>query len=545
MLPALKIPRISYDLQTLRGDLFGGVTAAVVGLPVALAFGVASGLGALAGIYGAIAVGFFAAVFGGTKSQISGPTGPMAVAMAAVVTIHADNLAQAFVIVILAGLIQILLGVMRIGRLVAFTPYSVISGFMSGIGVIIILLQTLPFLGADAATGGPIGAIRAWPDAIAAVNYQTLIIAAATLAVGVLWPGRLRKWLPPTLAALVAGTLLGVLWLTDVPVIGEVPTGLPDFKLPEISVGLLSGAVTPALTIALLGSIDSLLTSLIADSMTRTQHNPNRELVGQGIGNMMAGFLWGLPGAGATMGTVVNIRAGGRTQVSGVLRAVILLAMVLGLGRYVEAIPHAVLAGILMKVGWDIIDWRFITRAHRVRREHLIVMLVTMGLTVFIDLVTAVAIGLIAAGMAAARQFERLELDSVISTPLLDRTFLDIQGEGDDFAARVGLVSLRGSFSVASSNRLINTISADIHDHEVLILDFTETVYMDDSAALVVEQLIEVATEEGTPCIVMGLKSFPAVTLSALNVLKGIPQSHFVSDIDGAREVAKRLLDES
>ena len=541
----MKALRVSYSFETFRGDLFGGVTAAVVGLPVALAFGVASGLGALAGIYGAIAVGFFAAVFGGTKSQISGPTGPMAVAMAAVVTIHADNLAQAFVIVILAGLIQILLGVMRIGRLVAFTPYSVISGFMSGIGVIIILLQTLPFLGADAATGGPIGAIRAWPDAIAAVNYQTLIIAAATLAVGVLWPGKLRKWLPPTLAALVAGTLLGVLWLTDVPVIGEVPTGLPDFKLPEISIGLLSGAITPALTIALLGSIDSLLTSLIADSMTRTQHNPNRELVGQGIGNMMAGFVQGLPGAGATMGTVVNIRAGGRTQVSGVLRAVILLAMVLGLGRYVEAIPHAVLAGILMKVGWDIIDWRFITRAHRVRREHLIVMLVTMGLTVFIDLVTAVAIGLIAAGMAAARQFERLELDSVVSTPLLDRTFLGIQGEGDEFAARVGLVSLRGSFSVASSNRLINTISADIHDHEVLILDFTDTVYVDDSAALVVEQLIEVATEEGTPCIVMGLKSFPAATLLALNVLKGVPQGHFVSDLDGAREVALQILAET
>ena len=541
----MKALRVSYSFETFRGDLFGGVTAAVVGLPVSLAFGVASGLGALAGIYGAIAVGFFAAVFGGTKSQISGPTGPMAVAMAAVVTIHADNLAQAFVIVILAGLIQILLGVMRIGRLVAFTPYSVISGFMSGIGVIIILLQTLPFLGADAATGGPIGAIRAWPDAIAAVNYQTLIIAAATLAVGVLWPGKLRKWLPPTLAALVAGTLLGVLWLTDIPVIGEVPTGLPDFKLPEISIGLLSGAITPALTIALLGSIDSLLTSLIADSMTRTQHNPNRELVGQGIGNMMAGFVQGLPGAGATMGTVVNIRAGGRTQVSGVLRALILLAMVLGLGQYVEAIPHAVLAGILIKVGWDIIDWRFITRAHRVRREHLIVMLVTMGLTVFIDLVTAVAIGLIAAGMAAARQFERLELDSVVSTPLLDRTFLGIQGEGDEFAARVGLVSLRGSFSVASSNRLINTISADIHDHEVLILDFTDTVYVDDSAALVVEQLIEVATEEGTPCIVMGLKSFPAATLLALNVLKRVPQGHFVSDLDGAREVALQILAET
>lgn len=542
----MKFPKFSYDLATFRGDVFGGVTAAVVGLPVALAFGVASGLGALAGIYGAIAVGFFAAVFGGTKSQISGPTGPMAVAMAAVVTIHADNLGQAFAIVILAGVIQILLGLLRVGRLVSFTPYSVISGFMSGIGVIIILLQTLPFVGADVATGGPRGAIRALPEAIESVNFHSLAIAAVTLAVGVLWPRQFRKYLPPTLAALIAGTLLGVLWLTGAPVIGDVPTGLPSLQWPDFSLAALDGVVTPALTIALLGSIDSLLTSLIADSITRTRHDPNRELVGQGIGNMMAGFVQGLPGAGATMGTVVNIRAGGRTQVSGVLRAAILLAMVLGLGRYVEAIPHAVLAGILMKVGWDIIDWRFITRAHRVQREHLIVMLITMGLTVFLDLVTAVAIGLIAAGMASARQFERLEMDSVVSVPLLDRTFLyrDSADEVDDFSARVGMVALRGSFSVASSNRLINTISADIHDHEVLILDFSETLYVDDSAALVVEQLIDTAAEENTPVIVMGLSGSPADTLRSLNVLRNITENRFVADIDGAREAAIQILDE-
>ena len=542
----MKFPKFSYDLATFRGDVFGGATAAVVGLPVALAFGLASGLGALAGIYGAIAVGFFAAVFGGTKSQISGPTGPMAVAMAAVVTIHADNLGQAFAIVILAGVIQILLGLLRVGRLVSFTPYSVISGFMSGIGVIIILLQTLTFVGADAATGGPRGAIRALPEAIESVNFHSLAIAAVTLVVGVLWPRQFRKYLPPTLAALIAGTLLGVLWLTGAPVIGDVPTGLPSLQWPDFSLAALDGVVTPALTIALLGSIDSLLTSLIADSITRTRHDPNRELVGQGIGNMMAGFVQGLPGAGATMGTVVNIRAGGRTQVSGVLRAAILLAMVLGLGRYVEAIPHAVLAGILMKVGWDIIDWRFITRAHRVQREHLIVMLITMGLTVFLDLVTAVAIGLIAAGMASARQFERLEMDSVVSVPLLDRTFLyrDSADEVDDFSARVGMVALRGSFSVASSNRLINTISADIHDHEVLILDFSETLYVDDSAALVVEQLIDTAAEENTPVVVMGLSGSPADTLRSLNVLRNITENRFVADIDGAREAAIQILDE-
>ena len=537
---------MTYNLQTLRGDLFGGITAAVVGLPVALAFGVASGLGALAGIYGAIAVGFFATVFGGTKSQISGPTGPMAVAMAVIVTTHADTLAEAFTIVIMAGLIQILLGVMRIGRFVAFTPYSVISGFMSGIGIIIMLLQTLPFLGATGATGGPVGVVRALPNAMNNVNFSALAIAAVTLVVGVLWPQQLRRYFPPTLAALVAGTLLGVLWLTNTPVIGEVPTGLPQIELPVISLSLLVRAIEPALILALLGSIDSLLTSLIADAMTRTRHNPNRELVGQGIGNVVAGFIGGLPGAGATLGTVVNIRAGGQTQVSGALRAAILLALVLGLGKYVEAIPHAVLAGILMKVGWDIIDWRFIMRIHRVQREHLLVMLITLALTVFVDLVTAVAIGLIAAGMAGARQFERLELDRVVSVPLLDQSFLESDEsaeETDEFSARVGLVALRGSFSVASSNKLINTISVDIRDHEVVILDFSDTVYVDDSAALVVEQMIDSAIAEDTECIIMGLTGPPAATLRALNVLHRVPAAHFVKSLDEAKEIAQRLLD--
>ena len=534
---------LSYDLQTFKGDVFGGITAAVVGLPVALAFGVASGLGALAGIYGAIAVGFFAAVFGGTRSQISGPTGPMAVAMAVVVTTHANNFAEAFTIAIMAGLIQILLGVFRIGRFVAFTPYSVISGFMSGIGVIIILLQTLPFMGSAVSTGGPLGAVRSWPAAIQGVNFEALAIAAVTLAVGVLWPKQIRKYMPSTLAALIAGTLLGVLWLTNTPVIGEVPTGIPMPRMPDLSVHTLTNAVQPALTIALLGSIDSLLTSLIADSLTRTRHNANRELVGQGIGNMVAGFVWGLPGAGATMGTVVNIRAGGRTRMSGVLRAAILLALVMGLGKYVEAIPHAVLAGILMKVGWDIIDWRFLTRLHHVQKEHLLVMMITMGLTVFLDLVTAVAIGLIAAGMASSRQFERLELDSVVSTPLLDQSFLGIQNGVDDFSARVGLVALRGSFSVASANKLIDTISKDIGEHEVVILDFSDTVYMDDSAALLVEQLIDVAIADDTDCIVMGLRGGVARNLRGLNVLKNVPSDRIVENLDEARETAKRILE--
>ena len=521
----------------------------MVGLPVALAFGVASGLGAAAGLYGAIAVGFFAAVFGGTRSQISGPTGPMSVAMAVIVTMHAESIGEALTIAMMAGVIQILLGVLRIGRFVSYTPYSVTSGFMSGIGIIIILLQTLPFLGWAVPTGGPLKAIRSWPDVLGDVNFEALGIATLTLLVGIFWPQRFRKYLPPTLAALIVGTVIGVIWLTNSPIIGDigpVPRGLPDFGLPTFDPGFLASAAQPAITLALLGSIDSLLTSLIADSMTRTQHNPNKELVGQGIGNVAAGLFGGLAGAGATPGTVVNLRAGGRTPVSGVLRALILLALVLGLGPLAEEIPQAVLAGILMKVGWDIIDWRFITRLLRVQREHLLVMLMTLGLTVFLDLVTAVAIGLIAAGMASARQFERLQLDSVVSVPLLDRSFFrgdESARDVDAFSARVGLVALRGSFTVASSNKLISTISVDIRDHEVVILDFSETVYLDDSAALVVEQLIDTAIAQDTEVVVMGLAGPPLQTAEALDVLERVPDDRLAANLDEARVIARRLLD--
>ena len=522
------------------------MTAAVVGLPLALAFGVASGLGPMAGLYGAVAVGFFAAVFGGTRSQISGPTAPIAMAMAVVVAMHTDNLAEAFTVVIMAGLIQALLGVIRVGRFVSYAPFSVISGLMSGVGIIIILVQTLPFVGAPVASGGPVDTVRAWLDARHDVNYHALAIAAVTLAVVVVWPKRLRTFLPPTLAALLAGTLLSALWLSDTPVIGQAPIGLPELQLPDVSFDALAGAVLPALIIALLGAIDSLLTSRVADSITRTRHNSNRELIGQGIGNMAAGFIGGLPGAGVTPSTAANLRAGGRTPVSGALGAAILLALVLGLGRFVEFIPHAALAGILIKIGWDIIDWQFLTRIHRVQPEHLLVMAVTLGLTLFLDLVTAVAIGLIAAAVASARQFERLEMDSVVSTPLPEQSaFTGSDGSSSEtsFTERVGLVSLTGSFSVISASKLINTISADIRDHDVVILDFSDTLYMDDSAALVVEQMIDTAFAEDTKCIVMGLGGRPAITLQALNVLRRVPSDQFVATLDDAQATARRLLE--
>ena len=324
-----------------------------------------------------------------------------------------------------------------------------------------------------------------------------------------------------------------------------MPGGFPDMHLGLPSAGFLLQALHPALILALLGAIDSLLTSLVADALTGKQHDPNRELVGQGIGNMVSGLLGGAPGAGSTTGTVTNIRAGGVTRVSGVVYALLILAVALGLGRYIEPIPVAVLAGILMKVGWDIVDWRVVTRAHRINRADVIVTLVTLGLTVFVDLITGVAIGLIVAGMAHARQLENLELDSALSVPLLDRTFfsgLEGMAKADPYSARVGLVALKGSFTVASSRKLTEVIGADIKDHEIVIFDFSGTTYLDDSAAMVVENLMNIATEERTEFIVMGLSVTVAHTLHTLNILQRVPQERLVETLDEAREVAYELL---
>ncbi len=527
------------------GDLFGGVTAGVIMLPMALAFGVASGLGPAAGLYGAIAVGLIAAVFGGTPSQISGPTGPMTVAMAAVVALYADTLAVAFTIVMLAGLLQIALGFLRIGKFMSYTPYSVISGFMTGIGVIIMVLQVMPLLGADPVSGGPLAHIKAWPEAIANFRLDDLAVGTIALAVAVFWPRRIRRMLPAPLAALAVGTCVALLVFTEARTIGAIPDHLPDLYAPDLAWGSVGALLGAALIIALLGSIDSLLTSLVADSQTRTRHNPNRELMGQGLGNLAAGVVGGLPGAGATMGTVTSIRAGGRSPLAGALAAALLLALLLGFGWLAEPIPLAVLAGILVKIGWDIIDWRFVVRLRAIRREYVFTMLLTFSTTVFVDLITAVALGLIAAGILRARDLAESEMDNVLSVPLLQPGFVRSLEEADPSRLPVGLVRLKGRFSVGSANDLARAISADIEDHDVVIIDFSSTTDVDDSAALAMEDLIETALDRDTHCIVMGLTGNVADVLHSLAVLRRIPAEHFVDDLDQANQLATRLLQDA
>jgi SulP family sulfate permease len=445
--------------DNLRGDIYGGLTAAVVALPLALAFGVASGAGPVAGLYGAIFVGLFAALFGGTPAQVSGPTGPMTVVMAGIITQYAHEPALAFTVVMMGGLFQVLFGMFKLGRYISLMPFPVISGFMTGIGCIIIILEIAPVFGHATPPGGVLAVVLALPDLVAAPQWSALAVGILSLGIVYLMPTRLAHLVPPPLAALVVGTVVVAFLLPGAPVLGDIPTGFPDPGLPQFEVALIPDMVQSALVLALLGSIDSLLTSLVADNVTQTHHDSDRELIGQGIGNMIAGAFGAIPGAGATMRTVVNVRAGGRTPISGALHALVLLAVVLGVGGLAERIPHAVLAGILLKVGVDIIDWGYIKRMHRAPKAGVFFMVVVMLLTVFVDLITAVGVGIVLASLLFVKRMSDLQIASMKTitghsdeTPLSDEESALIEaGHG-----RIIMFHLSGpiSFGAATSRSI-------------------------------------------------------------------------------------------
>ncbi|HHB80958.1 MAG TPA: SulP family inorganic anion transporter, partial [Aliiroseovarius sp.] len=405
----------------------------------------------------------------------------------------------------------------------------------------------LPFIGAPEAAGGPTGAVFALPEALGHVNMHALIIAAVSLAIMVFWPRRLAALLPAPLAALVVGTLLSLSVLTGAPVIGDVPTGLPPLHMPSVTWQTLSQVIQPAFVLALLGTIDSLLTSLVADSITRSHHNSNRELIGQGIGNMAAGLLGALPGAGATMRTVVNVRAGGRTPVSGALHALILLSLVLGLAPLAEVIPHAVLAGILIKVGWDIIDWSYLKRIRHAPRDKVVVMFITLTLTVFVDLITAVAVGLIAAGFVTARWMEREEMKGITTKALADEDELEGLDEAsrsllDSMGKEVATVSLRGSFSYASARALTRELGAESGEYRVILLDFSNAAFIDTSAAMAIDELLLGLYEQDIVAVMSGLSGDAQRTLSTLGVAGRLPKANQVATLGKAIERAAELL---
>ena len=533
-----------YTWETFRADARSGIAMLAVGVPGGMALGIASGMGALAGLYCIVIVGFFAALLGGTKAQSSGPSAAIAVMVSVIVAADGASLAELGVIVVMAGAFQVLLGLFKVGRFVSYMPHIVLSGFISGVGVILILSQSQTVLGTDIPARGAVGAIAALPAALTEVDPATVVVSGVTMAVLLFWPRALDRWAPAPVTALVAATALGALWFEDVAVIGSLPTGLPIPSLVLPSLDFLPSAVEPALLIALVGSIYSLMMSLMADSITGAQHDPNRELVGQGVGNMAAGLFGAMPGA-ANPGTMINLQLGGRTVMAGIVRAVCLVALLLGLGRYADPIPLAALSVILLKVGWDLIDWRFLRNIRRMPRGYSVVMALTFALTVFAGPLTAIAFGLVAAGIAHAARLERMELDSVVSAPLLDRTFLaagDDGADADPFEARIGLLAFRGAFTVASSRKLVRTVGADIRGHEVVIFDFSNVTHIDDSAAHVIALLFERADKEKTQAVVMGLSGDVRDILDAFGVLRRVPENRMVPDLEEARTLAARLL---
>jgi|MDSV01.2.fsa_nt_gb SulP family sulfate permease len=382
-----------FSLNNLRGDFFGGLTAAVVALPLALAFGVSSGLGPLAGLYGAIIVGFFASLFGGTKTQITGPTGPMTVVVASIF-LHFDKNAQiVFFVISLSGLIQIFIGISKLGEHVQKIPSSVITGFMTGIGIIIISLQIPVFLGLDSQASAS-SAILSLQN-ISHYKIDSLTIGLIGLLIVIFFPKKIDAYFPRPIIALVIGSLLASFYFTNQKLIGTIPSGIPEFSIYVPTIKEIPEIIYFSLMLSSLGVIDSLLTSVVADNMTKTKHLSNKESIGQGIGNIISGFFGGLAGAGATMRTVVNIQSGGKTPYSGLLHSITLILIIIFLGHYASMIPLAILASILLKVGYDIIDWDFFKNFRHKSRVDLFVVLLVILLIVFINLLLAIFVGTI------------------------------------------------------------------------------------------------------------------------------------------------------
>ncbi len=489
----------------LKGDVFGGVTTAIISLPLALAFGVASGAGAEAGLWGAILVGLFAALFGGSSTLISEPTGPMTVIMTAILTSMVARypeagLAVSFTVVMMAGAFQIVLGTLKLGKYITLMPYSVISGFMSGIGVILIILQLSPLLGQAAPAGGVMGTLTALPEIISQMKFSELFLGLLTLGILFFLPAQYRKQVPVQLVALVGVTLVSVLLFDreEIRRIGVIPAGLPSFVIPTFNAEMFTTMVIDALVLGTLGCIDTLLTAVIGDSLTRKEHDSDKELRGQGLANMIAGLFGALPGAGATMGTVTNIQVGARSPLSGVVRALVLALVVLVAGGLTEPIPMAVLAGIAVYVGFNILDWSFIQRAHKVSVQGMAIMYGVMLLTVFVDLIVAVGLGVFISNILIierlsreqARQVKAISDADENDVPLTDseRALLD-QANG-----KVLFFYLSGPM-IFSVSKAIARQHNHISDYEAMILDLTDVPMIDVTVGLALENAINDALD--------------------------------------------------
>jgi SulP family sulfate permease len=607
-----------FDFSNLKGDLLGGLTAGVVALPLSLAFGVSSGLGPSAGLYGAIFVSFFAALFGGTSTQISGPTAPMTaismVVVAAIIAGFEGDMSKALptilTVFLLAGLFQIGLGLLGVGKYIEYIPYPVVSGFMTAIGVIILVTQVLPSIGyypvedmayveqfkpqaeevilenilkeeagekilvledfketvsraeqitpeqilkesqtlANNNASGVLGTFRVIPRAIMNISWLELILSLSTILI-IYGFKRITTKIPSTLVALlvVSGAAIGL--GLDYRPIEQIPSGLPipNFGIfTEFSLMSITPYIVTALTLALLGAIDSLLTSIVADNMTKTKHKPNQELIGQGIGNSIAAFFGGIPGAGATIRTVVNINAGGKTRISGMIAGLLLLMILLAMGPIASKIPAAVLAGILITVGIGVMDYKGLRAIPHMPKPEVAIMLIVLVLSATWNLVFAVGIGLVIASLLFMKKIgdltakqSKIESFSAMSSTSKENEFYKLLNE------KVFIKHVRGPLFFGSTSGFQHLIKQIPDDVSVVIIRLRRMTYMDQSGLFAMEDTMEELAKNGKTVLLIGLGKQPRYLLERVKVIPNlIPEDQIFEQFDDCRSWVEDHLTE-
>ncbi len=557
--------------KNLKGDIFGGITAGIVALPLALAFGIqafggiddpaASSMGALAGLIGATLLGFFASLFGGTHSQISGPTGPMTVITAALISgVWASQQSMSAVLIsmslagLFCGLFQIVFGIIKLGKYVRYIPYPVLSGFMSGIGVIIILQQIYPLIGLKSPVL-VVDMITQLPERIAGgISLAALFLGLGTIAIIYLFP-LITKKIPSTLVALLVMTIVALFCNMDEKLlIGSIPAGfpMPFFAKEGISLSglnwgeILKASIIPGLTLAGLGSIDTLLTSVVADNITKTHHNSNRELVGQGIGNMISGLFCGIAGAGATMRTVVNVKSGGRSQISGMVHSLLLLAVLLGLGRFVRYVPLSVLAGILITVGWDIIDFKGFKDLLKIPRADAVVLIIVFLLTVFVDLLTAVGIGMVIACVLFMKRASDLVEGGYSSSEMTnfdkESPWSDEGGIPDEMRHKIYIQRLNGPIFFGTITKFQNVMNDVPEDAKIVIIRMRLVSFMDQSGLYAMETAIKDLQDRGVMVLMTIIQPQPMYMLKTMNLIPDlVPEDHTFKTFEDCTEFLKGL----
>lgn len=493
------------------GDLSGGLMAAIVALPLCLAFGVASGLGAVAGLYGSIACGIFAALFGGTPGQCSGPTGPMTVVAASIFASSSGRADLVFASAIVGGIIQIVMGYVKAGQLIGYMPYPVISGFMTGIGAIIICVEIAPLFGMQA-SGSVVDALASLSALPTSWNRDAVLISAVSLALIYLLPFVYKK-IPASLVALVAATVLTHFFQLDVPKIGSIPAAFPQPKLPNFNFADVHLVLQNGLTLAFLGAIDSLLTSIVLDKVTGRKHDSNRELIGQGVGNMMSGLIGGLPGAGATMRSMVNVKSGGTTALSGILHGGFLLLVLIYFTTIAAEIPLCALAAILTTVGLSIMDWRVLRSLQRTPKADMTVMLMVLSLTIFVDLIIAVLVGVAVASVLFVKQLADARVSSFGDLETLEELKEVTLHIPESVRKTTYSYVLNGPLFFGEAKNLTESVE-NMGAAKYVILSFLNVPLVDQTGAFALETAIEKWQAKGIKVLFVGISPHIRKTLN-------------------------------